>query len=918
LQFEGNGSKELSVRQYRTSALKRSNRARQAAGACGLESLESRLLLSSTASSFVPPALAVPSTSAYAVEVSRSSYQGPLPSGWTFALVDTPYLTVTSIPARGSVPAAPSNLTLAGQSAGYIHLTWTDNASNATGFRVERETFGSNIWDFVASTAKGVTSFTDSTVRPVTQYEYRVAAINPKGEFGPSNTATTTTPDVLPAVPSNLQLAVQSPHSIGLTWSDIGTNVTSFRVERQVAGSQSWAQLATTAAGMTDYSDLTLQPATQYSYRVAAINTAGSSGFSNVVDATTLISLPAAPTNLALTAYSAIRIDLTWVDNSDNETGFAVDRSTDGVNFVPVVTLPANTTLYSDIGLTPGTQYDYRIRAVNAAGSTSSPTNFVYTLANNTVAGDGWTTVVPSADSRIIYVSSSTGNDSNSGLSADAPVKTLAHGKSLTRDGMPDELLLKRGDVFPESLGEWRISGRSASEPLLISAYGQGARPIVDAPTGISSSSPWPSLPISNIDILGIDFYDSAHDPQSPNYNSGDNSGGGIVWLNGNNILVEDSVFRFHGGGIVFQGFYNQLVNIAIRRDVVEDSYATTAHSEGAYIENVDGLLLEGNLFDHNGWNSTVTGAGATVYNHDVYIKEDVTGVVVHDNIFANASSHGLQARSGGDIENNLFINDPIGMSFGYANDVMTPGGVSGTIAGNVFIGSAGNIGPRGWAIEISNTKPGGGTTIQNNVIIGDGINTQYYAAIKLDYGPSQPNVVGINDLTIQNNVIYGWLSAVWTNPIAVPGGTGQYALNGLVVKNNDFQNMTFTSQSWTMGIVSLGQAYDARYEQICANSYFAWSNPSRWFNIANVVTPSITWLGIVDSTGSYGQVAYVDPTRSVGSYNASIGGLATSDAFLSAARQQSQQNWNSNYTAASIIGYFRGGFARRRTFVFA
>src|SRR5690242_10776982 len=50
------------------------------------------------------------------------------------------------------------------------------------------------------------------------------------------------------------------------------------------------------------------------------------------------------------------------------------------------------------------------------------------------IDSNGWTVFTPSTDSRMIYVSSSTGNDANSGSSASAPVKTLAKGVSLLRN----------------------------------------------------------------------------------------------------------------------------------------------------------------------------------------------------------------------------------------------------------------------------------------------------------------------------------------------------------------------------------------------------------------------------------------------------------------------------------------------------
>ena len=52
-----------------------------------------------------------------------------------------------------------------------------------------------------------------------------------------------------------------------------------------------------------------------------------------------------------------------------------------------------------------------------------------------------------------------------------------------------------------------------------------------------------------------------------------------------------------------------------------------------------------------------------------------------------------------------------------------------------------------------------------------------------------------------------------------------------------------------------------------------------------------------------------VDTTRSVGTYNASLGGPATSAAFLARARQQRRYNWDENYTATTANAWIRAGF---------
>jgi hypothetical protein len=67
------------------------------------------------------------------------------------------------------------------------------------------------------------------------------------------------------------------------------------------------------------------------------------------------------------TPASTTRIDLRWADNSANETGFVVERAATSAFASPVVlNAAADATTLADTGLSPGTTYWYRVRAVNA------------------------------------------------------------------------------------------------------------------------------------------------------------------------------------------------------------------------------------------------------------------------------------------------------------------------------------------------------------------------------------------------------------------------------------------------------------------------------------------------------------------------------------------------------------------------
>jgi len=78
---------------------------------------------------------------------------------------------------------------------------------------------------------------------------------------------------------------------------------------------------------------------------------------------------PNAPTNLSGSAASQTQINLSWTDNSTNETGFKVER--DGVL---ITTTVADAINYSDSGLSCGTTYSYSIKATNVSGDSSATT----------------------------------------------------------------------------------------------------------------------------------------------------------------------------------------------------------------------------------------------------------------------------------------------------------------------------------------------------------------------------------------------------------------------------------------------------------------------------------------------------------------------------------------------------------------
>jgi cytochrome c553/cellulase/cellobiase CelA1 len=89
----------------------------------------------------------------------------------------------------------------------------------------------------------------------------------------------------------------------------------------------------------------------------------------------TVVIAPVAPSTLTATTVDNRQINLSWRDNSHNETGFRVERrateATD-TDWVSVAELGSNTKTYVDTSVTAGASYDYRLTAFNTVGNASS------------------------------------------------------------------------------------------------------------------------------------------------------------------------------------------------------------------------------------------------------------------------------------------------------------------------------------------------------------------------------------------------------------------------------------------------------------------------------------------------------------------------------------------------------------------
>ncbi len=275
-------------------------------------------------------------------------------------------------------------------------LNWTDNSSaitgtptdgkntdsvNEDGFVVERSTDNATFVK-MGTTSADITTFSE-TISADTTYYYRVAAFDKYGNSKYSDTVTIGGGlSLAPTAPTVLGAVASSSSQIDLTWTDNATNETGYKVERGTDGLSFTEVIGNLPADSTSYSSTGLTASTQYYYRVRAYNTSGNSAYTNVANATTSAGAPPPPPTPPAAPSSLVgfpdpmtppNIMLTWADNSSDETGFEVERSTTGggVGFSNITTTSAGANSYSDTTSLAGTTYYYRVRAVNLAGDSA-------------------------------------------------------------------------------------------------------------------------------------------------------------------------------------------------------------------------------------------------------------------------------------------------------------------------------------------------------------------------------------------------------------------------------------------------------------------------------------------------------------------------------------------------------------------
>jgi len=268
------------------------------------------------------------------------------------------------------ITAAPENLTAMAVSPDAVELTWEDRSDDEDGFEVQWSYDAVGPFERLATLEADVTRYDADGLMPDTTFYFRLIAFGPMGDSEPSelDEATTLGLDwIAPEKPGNLAHSWRGPEAIELEWWDQSNNEAGFIVERADSAESPFVEIGTTEQNIRHFSDDTVTDDTAYFYRARAFNASGDSELSNILETH---SRPYHPTSFTATLVSSNIIEMTWVDNTDTETAFKIDRTCPSLTIIESALLCDKTYVRDadqetfNIAVLSGWTYAYRIRAV--------------------------------------------------------------------------------------------------------------------------------------------------------------------------------------------------------------------------------------------------------------------------------------------------------------------------------------------------------------------------------------------------------------------------------------------------------------------------------------------------------------------------------------------------------------------------
>ena len=301
------------------------------------------------------------------------------------------------------------------------------------------------------------------------------------------------------------------------------------------------------------------------------------------------------------------------------------------------------------------------------------------TFNNTEDDNNGFTKIIKSYDALEFFVSTSGDDAIGDGRQA-SPFRTGEKAEDSCREGFPDIIRFRCGDDFSGDtyvMTNAMKGGRSQNERRVITTYDNhlGDRPIVKAPAFAFEASSG-----DNISIIGFRFADGGSEEHL------------AFRSHTSNLLIEDC-YSYHREWLVENN-----TNVTLKRNIIDTSYAdgTTmdipSRPSGLYLAKNDGVQILENFMDYGGWEPNIAGAGANLFDHDIYMQYDNDGFRVSaiGNTLLRPAAHSIQLRAGGISSDNFSGRGAVGMGMGYGPEVLQK---------DVKVYNLNNVNSEGWSM---------------------------------------------------------------------------------------------------------------------------------------------------------------------------------------------------------------------------
>jgi len=278
-----------------------------------------------------------------------------------------------------TVPGVPTAV-VSSPDNGQVSLQWVAPAATGgaaiTDYVVQYSSNAGATWTTFADGMSTAASVVVTGLSNGTGYVFRVAAVNAAGTGGFSAATAATTPRTVPGVPTAVS-GTAGNGQVSLKWtappSNGGVAITDYVVQYSVNGGASWAIYNDGTSTGTSATVKGLTNGTAYTFRVAAKNVAGTGGFSVASAVVTPRTVPGVPTAVVGTAGNGL-VSLAWAAPSSDGGAAIVDyvvqySANNGSTWKTFSRAASAATVATVTGLANGTNYVFRVAAVNAAGT---------------------------------------------------------------------------------------------------------------------------------------------------------------------------------------------------------------------------------------------------------------------------------------------------------------------------------------------------------------------------------------------------------------------------------------------------------------------------------------------------------------------------------------------------------------------